>query len=147
MAIARTSADPLAPTASATAQQRYLRACVRALETRGWQQRLAPLAQVLVDLRLVRGRNEHGAPLRRLDGELLQQTLCRLLGEGDENALLVYDVLVEGMDPQWVAEDRGVTVSVLPEQLREALRWVAGCYEARANGHLGEGGIQRVHDR
>jgi hypothetical protein len=48
------------------------------------------------------------------------------------------------MDPEWVAEDRGVTVPVLTEQLREAVQWLAGCYEVRANAYLGESGQQRV---
>jgi hypothetical protein len=92
----------------------------------------------------VRGRNEHGAPLRRLDAEVLRETLCRLLSEGDEGALLVFDLVVEAMDPQWVAQDRGVTVPVLTEQLRAAVQWVAGCYEARANGHLNDSPTQRM---
>jgi hypothetical protein len=102
-----TAAGPDVRAFEREARQRHLRACVRALEARGWQQRLAPLAQALVDLRLVRGRNEHGAPLRRLDAEVLRETLCRLLSEGDEGALLVFELVVEGMDPEWVAQDRG----------------------------------------
>jgi hypothetical protein len=97
-----------------------------------------------VDLRLVRGRNEHGAPLRRLDAEVLRETLCRLLSEGDEGALLVFELVVEGMDPEWVAQDRGGTVPVLTEQLREAVQWVASAYEARANGHLNHSPAQRM---
>jgi hypothetical protein len=87
-------------------------------------------------LRLVRGRNEQGAPLRRLDAQVLQQTLCRLLKEGDENVFLVYELLVEGMDPDWVARDRGLSLHALTQQLRDALRWLAGCYEARANAPM-----------
>lgn len=82
------------------------------LSAHGWQQRLAPLAQALVDLRLVRACNAHGAPARRLDGEVLRQTMCRLLREGDESAHLVYELIVEAMDPQWVAAERGVTEAV-----------------------------------
>jgi hypothetical protein len=56
------------------ARERHLRACMRVLEGRGWQQRLTPLAQLLVQMRLVRGQNEHGTPARKVDGELLRQT-------------------------------------------------------------------------
>jgi hypothetical protein len=66
------------------------------------------------------------------------------LSEGDEGAAIVFDLVVEGMDPEWVAEDWGITVPVLTEQLRAAVQWVAGCYEARANGHLNDSTGQRM---
>jgi hypothetical protein len=84
MATTATGPDVGAFSTEREAHPRHLRACTRALEARGWQQRLAPLAQALAGLRLVRGRNEHGAPLRRLDAEVLRETLCRLLSAGDE---------------------------------------------------------------
>ena len=105
--MATLSPSPAAP--EFAARERHLRACVRALSAHGWQQRLAPLAQVLADLRLVRGRNEHGAPARRLDGQVLRDTMCRLLREGDESAYLVYQLVVEAMDPAWVAAERSVS--------------------------------------
>jgi hypothetical protein len=38
--------------------------------------------------------------------------MCGLLREGDESAHLVYELIVEAMDPQWVAAERGVTEAV-----------------------------------
>jgi hypothetical protein len=124
------------------AHQRHLDACARALEAPRWRQRLSPFAETLVSLRLVRGRNEHGAPVRRLDAEMLRETMCRLLRAGDENAYLVFELVVEAMDPQWLAAERGTSVHVLTEQLREAVQWVASAYEARAYaGAVAEPGL------
>jgi hypothetical protein len=102
---------------------------LRSLEAPRWQQRLAPLAQALVDLRLVRGRNEQGAPVRHLDAEVLRATLCQLLQEGDESAYLAYQALVEGMDADWLAAERGVSRPALMELLREAVDQLAIEYE------------------
>jgi hypothetical protein len=82
-----TSAPALAADATDhQARERHLAACARTLEVRGWQQRLAPLAETLVRLHLVHARNEHGTPVRRLDAQMLRETLCRLLREGDHSA-------------------------------------------------------------
>ena len=122
--------------------QRHLDACARALEAPRWRQRLSPLAEALVHLRLVRGRNERGAPVRRLDAEMLRETMWRLLRAGDENAYLTYELVVESMDPQWLAAERGTSVHVLTEQLREAVQWIASAYEARAySGAVAEPGL------
>jgi hypothetical protein len=126
------------------AREHHLRACVRSLETRGWQQRLAPLAEAMVRLRLVRGRNEQGAPVRHLDAELLRATMCRLVAEGDDSAYLVYQLVVEGMDAAWVAAERGVSQVVLTEQLRNAVRRIAGAYEDLAYGRLNASPAERV---
>jgi hypothetical protein len=82
-----------AETTDRQARERHLAACVRTLEARGWRQRLAPLAETLVRLRLVRGRNEHGTPVRHLDAEVLRATMHRLLSEGDDSAYLVYQLV------------------------------------------------------
>jgi hypothetical protein len=75
---------------------------------------------------------EHGAPARRLDGEVLRATMCRLLRASDDGAYLVYQLLIEAMDAARVAADRGVSQAVLTEQLRHAVQWIASVYEARA---------------
>jgi hypothetical protein len=54
------------------ARQRHAQACARTLEAFGWQQHLALLAETFVHLRLVRGANEHGAPVGRLDAHVLR---------------------------------------------------------------------------
>jgi hypothetical protein len=90
-----------------------------------------------VDLRLVRGRNEAGAPVRHLDGEVLRAVMCRLLGEGDERAYLTHQLLIEGTDPAWLAAEYGTSVHALTEQLRAALQWIAATYEALAYGEPG----------
>jgi hypothetical protein len=116
---------------------------VRSLEARGWQQRLAPLAETIVRLRLVRGCNEHGTPVRHLDAEVLRATMHRLLSEGDDSAYLVYQLVVEGMDAEWVAAEQGVSPAVLTEQLRNAVRRIAGAYEDLAYGHLNASPAER----
>jgi hypothetical protein len=126
------------------ARQRHLRACLRTLEARGWQQRLAPLAETLVRLRLVRGRNEHGAPVRRLDAEVLRAAMCRLLQEGDDSAYLAYQLVVEGMDAEWVAAERGVSRAALTEQLRDALSHLALQYEDVAFASLAQSPLKTI---
>lgn len=128
----RTAAPrPAAHTPERDAHQCHREACARALEGPRWQQRLAPLAEHMVRMRLVRGQNEHGAPARKINGEILRETMCRLLRAGDENAYLAYDLVVEAVDPQWLAAERGVSLHTLTEQTREALQWLASAYEAR----------------
>ena len=95
-------------------------------------------------LHLVRGRNEHGAPVRRLDAEVLRETMCRLLRAGDDSAYLVFEFVVEGMDAEWVAAERGVSQPVLTEQTRGALRRIASAYEDVAYGHLNTSAVEQV---
>jgi hypothetical protein len=126
------------------ARQSHLRAYVRSLEAPRWQQRLAPLAQVLVDLRLVRGRNEHGAPTRHIEAEVLRETMCQLLREGDESAYLAYQALVEGMDADWLAAERGVSRPALVDLLRDATRDLAVAYEDTAYASVGQTPQERM---
>jgi hypothetical protein len=54
------------------AHEGRLQQCLRALQTRGWEQRLQPLATHMIEKRLVRARGDAGAPLRHLDLEVLR---------------------------------------------------------------------------
>jgi hypothetical protein len=86
--------------------------------------------------------------VRRLDGEVLRETMCRLLREGDESAYLVFELLVEGMDPAWVAAERGVSALMLTELLCDAVDALAVEYEDVANQawtHAAHQGCDRCH--
>jgi hypothetical protein len=60
--------------------------CVRST-SRGWEQRLQPLATHMAAQRLVRARGYAGAPVRQLDLVLLREALTRLLrGDPDQGS-------------------------------------------------------------
>ena len=116
------------------AQQRRLEECLRALHARGWEQRLAPLAQHLATQKLVRARGYAGAPVRQLDLELLREALTRLLRDQWDAGSLIMRLVVEGQEPAVVATDRSVSRPALVEQLRDAVGALAVGYERLANG-------------
>src|SRR2546421_3816366 len=93
------------------AHERRPQGCLRTLSKRGWEQRLAPLAQHMAERRLGCARGYAGAPLRRLDLEGLREALSNLLREGDsyDDALLIMELVIEGAEPARVAAERGVT--------------------------------------
>jgi hypothetical protein len=114
--------------------------CLRALKACGWG-RLQPLAAHLVEKRLVRARGHAGAALRHLNLGVLREALSRLLSQDDDDGgYLIYQLVVEGADPVAVAAERGVSRLALVEELRQAVRALAICYEHLANdGTLNEG--------
>jgi hypothetical protein len=126
----------IAASGSGAARQR-LDECLRALEACG-RERLAPLAQHMANARLVRGRGAAGAPLRRLDVQVLHKALSRMLCYEWEDGYLIYQLVVAGMEPAQVAAERGVSWPVLVEQLRGAVGTLASRYECLANGHWHE---------
>jgi hypothetical protein len=60
----------------------------------------------MAERHLVRARRENGAPLRRLNLDVLRKALSRLLIEDDDEGLLVYQLVVEGTEPALVAAER-----------------------------------------
>ena len=130
-------ADPDVPASGPLAHSRSLDECLRALEACG-RQRLAPLAQHMAEKRLVRARGDSGASLRRLDVHTLREALSRMLRHGWEDGYLIYQLVVEGMEPVQVAAERGVSRATLVEQLRDAVGSLACRYEHLANGHLND---------
>ena len=128
-------ADPDVPASGPLAHSRSLDECLRALEACG-RQRLAPLAQHMAEKRLVRARGDSGASLRRLDVHTLREALSRMLRHGWEDGYLIYQLVVEGMEPVQVAAERGVSRATLVEQLRAAVDELAMEYEDSANAHL-----------
>jgi hypothetical protein len=92
---------------------RQLQECVGALSKPGWEDRLQPLATHMAEKGLVRGRGEHGAPLRRLDVALLRDALSRLLRNDWESGYTVYLLAVIGADVHMVAAERRVSRAVL----------------------------------
>ena len=76
----------------------------------------------------MRGRGDAGAPLRHLDLEVLRTALSRLLSL-DDDGYLIYQLVVEGMEPAQVAAERGISRPVLVEQLRDAVGALATRYE------------------
>jgi hypothetical protein len=59
------------------------------LQTRGWEQRLQPLATHTVEKRLVRAHGDAGAPARHLSLEVMREALSRLLRDDWEVASLI----------------------------------------------------------
>jgi hypothetical protein len=130
-------ADSDIPASGSRAARQRLDECLRALEACG-RERLAPLAQHMANARLVRGRGAAGAPLRRLDVQVLHKALSRMLCYEWEDGYLIYQLAVEGAEPGQVAAERGVSRAVLVEQLRDAVDELAMEYEDTANAHLND---------
>ena len=128
-------ADPGLPASGPLAEGRSLDAYLRVLEACG-RERLAPLAQHMAQKRLVRARGDVGASLRRLDVHTLREALSRMLSHEWEDRYLIYQLVVEGMEPTQVAAERGVSRATLVEQLRDAVDELALEYEDTANAHL-----------
>jgi hypothetical protein len=124
-------ADPDVSLSDHLAQKRCLQQCLRALRARGWEQRLQPLATHMAARHLVRGRGHAGARLRHLDLEVLRTALSRLLSSREEwqDASLIIQLVVQGMDPALVARQRGVSRPVLVEMLRDAVDELGARYE------------------
>jgi hypothetical protein len=144
------------PTAQATpegarfehlAQQRSLDEALRSLRARGWEQRLAPLAQHMAAQHLVRDRGHVGAPLRHLDLAVLREALSNLLRDEWEDGCLIVRLVVEGMDPAKVAREWGVSRPALVELLREAVDELAIQYEDTAYASVGQTKRERVQAR
>jgi hypothetical protein len=132
--------------ASADALDHYhhLQECVGALSKSGWEDRLYPLATHMATKALVRGRGEHGAPLRRLDVALLREALSRLLHDEWASGYVVYLLAVIGADVHMVAIERRVSRAVLVEQLRDAVDDLALAYEDVPYASVGERKQERV---
>ena len=126
------------------AHEGHLQQCLRALQTRGWEQRLQPLATRMVEKHLVRARGHAGAPLQHLDLEVLREALSRLLREDWEDAALIVDLVVDGTEPAQVAAERGVSHAVLVEQLGDSVDALAIAYEDTANACLGQSPQEQV---
>ena len=131
-------------TASAHEQGRRLQECLGALSKPGWEDRLQPLATHMAGKGLVRGRGEHGAPLRRLDMALLREALSRLLRSDWESGYTVYLLAVIGADVHMVATERRASRAALVEQLRDAVDQLAMAYEDVAYASIGEHRQERV---
>ena len=114
--------------------ERLLGAYLRVLSARGWQERFAPLAQHMAERRLVRAPSDAGAALRRLDAEVLREALSRMLREQWDDGSLIYDLVLEGMEPAHVAAERGTSRPAPTEQLRDAIARLALEYEHVAYG-------------
>jgi hypothetical protein len=67
---------------------------------------------------------------------VLREALSRLLREEWEDASLIVQLVVEGIEPAVVVAERGVRRAVLVEQLRNAVDDLAMEYEDTANAHL-----------
>jgi hypothetical protein len=76
--------------------------------------------------------------LRRLDVQALNKALSRMLAHEWEDEYLIYHLVVEGAEPGQVAAERGVSRSVLVQQLRDAVGELAIRCERLANGDLNE---------
>jgi hypothetical protein len=136
-----------APRSDHLAHERRLQQCLCALQARGWEQRLQPLAQHMAAQHLVRARGHAGAPLRHLDLDVLREALSRLLSQDDDDGYLISQLVVEGMEPALVAAERGVSLAMLVELLRDAVDELAMEYEDSANLHLDERPAGRVRAR
>jgi hypothetical protein len=75
---------------------------------------------------------------------VLREALSRLLREEWEDASLIVQLVVEGIELAVVAAERGVSRAVLVEQLRNAVDELAMEYEDTANAHLDESPAERV---
>ena len=126
--VAAIHALPDVPPSERLAHERRLRQRLHALEAVGWD-RLAPLAQHMIERRLVRAPGDAGAPVRHLGTEVLRAALCRLLSQDDDDGELIFRLVVEGADPADIAAERGVSRPVLVEQLRDAMGELAVQYE------------------
>ena len=93
-----------APHSDHLAHERRLQQSLCALQARGWEQRLQPLAQHMAAQHLVCARGHAGARLRHLDLEVLREALSRLLSQDDDDGYLISQLVVEGMEPALVAE-------------------------------------------
>jgi hypothetical protein len=131
------------PRAERRAHERHLRQCLRALQVCGWE-RLAPLAQHIAEKRLVRGCEDSGAPLRRLDVHTLRAALSRMLSQNDDDGYLIYQLVVEGAEPAQVAAEWGVSCAALVELLRDTVEELAITYEDVAYASLGESAEERA---
>jgi hypothetical protein len=120
------------------AHERRLQQCLGTLQTRGWEQRLQPLATHMVTQRLVRARGYTGVPVRHLDLGLLREALSRQLRTEWESASLIVELAVEGADPAVVAAERGVSRPALVEQLPDAGGALATRYEKVAGCDLND---------
>ena len=81
---------------------------LRAINGRGWRQRLAPLAEHLGNRRRVRARSERGAALALLDLDTLREALARLLWHTPAHGYLVVTLAVENAPADVVASEVGV---------------------------------------
>jgi hypothetical protein len=75
---------------------------------------------------------------------VLREALSRLLPEEWEDASLIVQLVVEGIEPAVVAAERGVSRAVLVEQHRNAVDELAMEYEDTVNAHLDESSAERV---
>jgi hypothetical protein len=143
--MATVHALPDVPLSERLAHERRLRQRLHALEAVGWD-RLAPLAQHMIDKRLVRARGDAGAPVRHLGLEVLRAALCRLLSQDDGagDGDLIFRLVVEGADPADIAAERGISRPVLVEQLRDAMGDLAVQYEHAAYAGVVETEQDRV---
>jgi hypothetical protein len=89
----------------------------------------------MAERRLVRAPSDAGAALRRLDAEVLREALSQMLREQWDDGSLIYDLVVEGMEPAHVAAERGTSRPALTEQLRDAVARLALEYEHVAYGN------------
>jgi hypothetical protein len=133
-------ADPHVASSEYLAQERRLQECVRSLQAHGWEQRLQSLATHMVERRLVRGRGDAGAPLRHLDLDVLREALSR----ADDDGYLIFQLVVEGLDPALVARERGVSRPALVEMLRDAVDQLAIAYEDTAYASVAESKQEQV---
>jgi hypothetical protein len=127
-----TAATPRVSSHDHLAHERQVQQCLHALQARGWEQRLAPLAQHMAQQHLVRGRGYAGVPLRRLDVEVLRTALSQMLSQDWEEASLILQLVVDGMNSAQIAAERGVSQPVLVDQLRDAVDELAIVYEDTA---------------
>jgi hypothetical protein len=139
-----TAATPHVSPSDHLAHERHLAQCLRALRARGWEQRLQPLATHMAAQHLVRGRGHAGAPLRHLDVQVLREALSSLLREEWEEGYLIFQLVVEGVDPAHAATERGVSRPALIEMLRDAVDELAMEYEDVAYASVGESNQDRV---
>jgi hypothetical protein len=76
----------------------------------------------MIERRLVRARGDACAPLRHLDLQVLRGALGRLLREECEDEFMIYQLVVEGMDPALVAAERAVSRPVLDPAAGQSFR-------------------------
>jgi hypothetical protein len=98
----------------------------------------------MVEPRLLRASSDAGAALRRLEPEVLREALSRLLRDQWVEGSLIYDLVVEGMEPAALAAERGVSRPALAEQLRDAIDQLAMEYERVAYGESDQERVWRA---
>jgi hypothetical protein len=91
----------------------------------------------------VTARPEPACPRGRA-GSFAIRPQAQLLSRDDGDGYLIFQLVVDGMDPALVARERGVSRPVLVEMLRDAVDELAVAYEDTAYAHLNASPAEQV---